>query len=74
MSSTTLTTSLISFCRIVDVQVNDGAWYHVCLVWTSTSGKWELLKDGGLAFQGDWPYNPEGGKMMTGKEMINSNT
>jgi len=28
------------------MSINDGQWHHVCITWTSTTGKWQAWKDG----------------------------
>src|SRR5262249_35434662 len=35
-----------------NVALNDGAWHHVAVTWTSTGGAVRVYKDGALAFSG----------------------
>ena len=55
-----------------NVNVNDGVWHHLAVVWESTSNRWELHLDG--VFQGEknqpqWNSQivPGGGDLLIGQ-------
>ena len=37
---------------VTDVSTNDGLWHHVCIVWQSNHGLWNLYLDGSLKDNG----------------------
>ncbi|XP_031559295.1 uncharacterized protein LOC116295583 [Actinia tenebrosa] len=50
------------------VSANDGRWHHLCLVWTSKGGVYQMYKDGMFVIQGnDWHKDqkiPGGGSIL----------
>ncbi|XP_064476715.1 sushi, von Willebrand factor type A, EGF and pentraxin domain-containing protein 1-like [Ornithodoros turicata] len=37
---------------VTDVTANDGYWHIICILWTSTEGRWSIYKDGELQGEG----------------------